>query len=62
MNLFVGPFIRKDDFSGISLDIGERIKQMSGVANQSLANPLLVAGPSYVRSSVGIREGGYFLP
>jgi len=36
MNLFIGPFIGEEDFSGISSDVGERIKNVSGAASQSL--------------------------
>jgi len=36
MDLFVGPFIGEEDFSGISSDVGERIKNMSDATSQSL--------------------------
>ena len=36
VDFFVGPFIGQEDFSGISPDIGERIKDVSGAASQLL--------------------------
>lgn len=37
MNLFVSPFIGQEYFSGVSPDVGKRIKDVSGVASRSLA-------------------------
>ena len=61
MDLFVSPFIGEEDLSRIGSDVGERIKNMSGAVSQSLAFQRRGLDTD-VRSSVGIREGGYFRP
>jgi hypothetical protein len=45
MDLFVSPFIGKEDLSGIWSDVGERIKNMSGTASQRLAFLGATIGP-----------------
>lgn len=37
MDLFVSPFIREEDLSGISSNVSERIEDMSGATSQTLA-------------------------
>jgi hypothetical protein len=63
MDVLVGPKIRKKHLARVGVDVRECIEDVSdssrGVSINLLGNNTRVA---YVRSSVGINEGGYFRP